>query len=172
MSLRIHFCGEIAIFFVDDIAIFAEQSHCFNGEGQDGLGAFSIKPVHEAFLQPREGFPVRTRAVGEDEFSKERFKVRTVVVGDVPEHRLEIARSSGLVDGVDDLFKTIGDDLVEGALTFGEIHHIVCMEIIVFAIFFFQEMAHVHQEFHCGTSTAEHRTHDEDHIDESAAERF
>ena len=58
VAFGIHFCGEIAIFFVDDVAILAEQSHCFHGEGQDGLGAFGIKPVHKAFLQPREGFPV------------------------------------------------------------------------------------------------------------------
>ena len=117
MSLRIHFCGEIAIFFVDYIAVFAEQCHRFHRESQNGLRAFGIKPVHEAFLQPREGFPVRTRAVGEDEFSKERFKIRTVVVGDVPEHRLEVACARWLVDRVDDLLKAVCDDLVEGAMT-------------------------------------------------------
>ena len=70
------------------------------------------------------------------------------------------------------MFKTVGDDLVEGALTFGEVHHIVCMEVIVFAILLLQEVAHIHQEFHCGTSTAEHGAYDEHHVDETAAERL
>ena len=77
-----------------------------------------------------------------------------------------------MVDGVDDLFKTVGDDLVEGALTFGEVHHFIGTEVIVFAIFLLQEVAHIHQEFHCGTSTAEHRAYDEHHVDETAAERL
>ena len=109
---------------------------------------------------------------GEAEFSEERFEIEAVVVGDVPEHRLEVAGAGGLVDGIDDLFEAIGDHLVDGALFERSIHDFIGAEVVVRAVFLLEEVAHVHQELNCGDGAAEHGADDEHHVDESATKRF
>ena len=168
----IHFCGEIGVFLVDHIAVFAQKCHRFDGEGEHALRSFLVEPIHEALLQPVERLPVRARAVGEAEFSEERFEIEAVVVGNVPEDRLEIACAGGLVDGIDDLLEAIGDHLVDGALFERSIHDFIGAEVVVRAVFLLEEVAHVHQELNCGDGAAEHGADDEHHIDESTAEGF
>ena len=172
VAFGIHLCGEIGVFLVDDIAVFAQQSHGFDREGEHAFGSLLVEPVHEALLQPAEGLPVRARSVGEAEFSEERFEIVAVVVGNVPEDRLEIACAGGLVDGIDDLLEAVSDHLVDGAVAAGAVHDFIGAEVIVFAIFFLKEVAHVHEKLHCGDGAAEHGADDEHHIDESTAEGF
>ena len=66
---------------------------------------------------------------------------------------MEVACTRRLVDAVDNLFETVCDDLVNGALSLGEVHHLVGIFIIVSAIFFLDEMAHIHQKLGCGASS-------------------
>ena len=172
VTFGIHLSGEIGVFLVDDIAVFAQQSHGFDREGEHAFGSLLVEPVHEALLQPAEGFPVRARSVGEAEFSEERFEIEAVVVGNVPEDRLEIACAGGLVDGIDDLLEAVSDHLVDGAVAEGAVHDFIGAEVIVFAIFFLKEVAHVHEKLHCGDGAAEHGADNEHHIDESTAEGF
>ncbi len=93
-----------------------------------------------------------------------------VVVGDVPENRLEVACSRGLVDGIDYLLEAVGNHLVERAAAFRQVHNFPGVPIIVVAILFSDKIIQVHQKLGCGAGTAEHTRYDEYHIDESSAE--
>ena len=116
MSLGIHLGGEVTPLLVYHVSVLGEQGHGFHGESQHGLGALLVEPLHEPFLQPVETVPVRLAAVGEEELTEEALEVGLVIVGDVPEHGLVVTGSRGLVDGIDNLLKAIGDHLVYGAL--------------------------------------------------------
>ena len=50
MSLAVHLGCEVAPLLVDDIAVVAEQGHRLDGEGENGLGALLVKPLHESLL--------------------------------------------------------------------------------------------------------------------------
>ena len=52
MALRVHLSGEIAPLLVLAVAILGEHGHGFYGEGEHGLGALLVKPLHETLLQP------------------------------------------------------------------------------------------------------------------------
>ena len=75
------------------------------------------------------------RSVREEEVAKQTVEVVFVVVGDVPEHALEVACSRGLVDGIDNLLEAIGDDFIQGALLERQINHLVGTFVIVVAVF-------------------------------------
>ena len=156
MSLSIHFCGEVAPFFVDDVAIFGQQSHSLYGEGEYGFGALFVEPLHEAFLQPAEAFPVGLAAVREVEIAEETFEIRLVIVSDVPEHSLIVACSGRLVDGVDNLLEAVGDHLVYGTLLEGKVNYLVGFLPVVLAVLQTDEVVEVHQKLRSGTGTAEH----------------
>ena len=117
MAAGVHFGGKVAIGFVLHVAVFGEESHCFDREGKHGFGTLLVEPRHEAALQPVDGGPLRLRTVGKAKVAENALKVITVVIGYVPENRLEIAGAGGLVDGIDNLLETVGNHLVEGAVT-------------------------------------------------------
>ena len=172
MALCVHLCGEVGIFLIADVVAIGEECHRFDGESEDGRRALLVEPIHKALLQPVERFPLGTRTIGEVEFSEEGLKIVAVVVADVPEDALEVSRSGGLIDGVDDLFETVGDNFIEGALAEASVHHFIGTKMIVVAILFGEEITHIHQKFHRGNRAAQHGTHDENHVDKSSAERF
>jgi len=165
----VHLCREVGIFGVDDVAVLAEQRHGLDREGEHGAEAFLVEPAHEPFLKPAEGFPDGFRAVGEAELAEEALEIVAVVIGHVPEHRLEVACARGLVDGVDHLLEAVGDHLVDGALAGGKVHHFVALQIVVVTVFLADEIVHVHQEFRGRAGTAEHTRNHKDHVDEAAA---
>ena len=121
-------------------------------------------------MQPAERLPVGLAAVGEEEISEQALEIVAVVVSHVPEHGLEIPRSGRLVDRIDDLFETIGDDLVDRAPFLREIDHLVRPFEIVGAVLLADKIVHIHQKFGCGAGAAEHTRHDKNHIHEAAAE--
>ena len=172
MSFGIHLCGKVSPFSVAAFAVFREKSHRFHREGEHSLGAFLVKPLHKAFLQPRYAFPVGLRTVREKEVSEERFEVELVVVRYVPEHSLIVSGTRWLVERVDNLLEEVGDNLVDGALFQAQVHHLVGVLPVVLAVFLLYEVVHVHQELGCCTCTGEHARYHEHHVDEAAAEAF
>ena len=171
VAFGVHLGGEVGHVLVDEVAVFVvEQGHRLDGEGDDGLGALLVEPLHEALLQPAETLPVGFAAVGEAEFAEEALEVRLVIVGDVPEHRLEVAGAGGLVQRVDDLLEAVGDHLVHRLLLEAEVDDAVGLFVVVFAVVFLDEVVEVHEELRGGAGAAEHRAHHEDHVDEAAAE--
>ena len=99
-------------------------------------------------------------------------EVILVIVCHIPENGLEISCTSRLVNGVYHLLEAVRDYLVYGPLSRGKVHHLFGMQVVVLAIFLTNKIVHVHQEFRCGTSAAQHARHDKYHIDETTAERF
>ena len=172
VAFGIHFRGEIGVLGVDDVPILGKEGHGFNGESEHGAGALLVEPAHKTFLQPAERIPDGFGAVGEAELTEEAFEIITVVVGHIPEYGLEVARTGGLVDGIDHLLKAVGDHFVDSALAQGEIHHLVTVLIVVVTVFLTDEIVHVHEEFRGGAGAAEHAGDHEDHVDEAAAVRL
>ena len=168
----VHFGREVAPLAVHHVAVAGQQRHRLDGEGQHGFRAFAVEPRHKPFLQPRQRLPMGFRAVREDEFPEKRLEIVAVVVGDVPEHGLEIPRPGGLVDRVDDLLEAVGDHLVDRAPFLREVDHFVGARVVILAVLLFDEIIHVHQEFGRRAGSREHRRDDEDHVDEPAAERL
>ncbi len=116
MPLGVHLRREISVLFVLHIAIFAEQRHSLDGEGQHRAQTLLIEPLHETLLQPTERVPVRFLAVGETELAEYALEIVAVVVTDIPEHRLEITRTRRLVDGIHHLLERVGNHLIYSAL--------------------------------------------------------
>ena len=172
VSLGIHLGREVAPLAVHHVAVAREQRHRLDGEGQHRACALVVEPPHEALLEPRERLPAGARAVREDELPEEALEVVAVVVGDVPEDGLEVARAGGLVDRVDDLLEAVGDDLVDRAAFGREVDDAVGVQVVVLAVLLFDEVVHVHEELGRGARAREHRRDDEDHVDEAAAERL
>ena len=168
----IHLGCEVAILLVDHVAVLGEQRHRLDGEREHGFRALLVKPAHEAFLQPAHGGPRGLRAVGEVEVAEDAFEIVFIVIADVPEHRLEVSRARGLVDGVDYLLEAVGDDLVDGAGAEREVGLLAGALVVVRAIFLFEEVAHIHQELRRGAGAGKHARNDEYHVYEAAAERF
>ncbi len=77
-----------------------------------------------------------------------------------------------MVESIDNLFETIGDNLVESTAAQAKVNDLVGTGIIILAIVFADEIVQIHQEFRSGTGSAEHAANHEDHIDESATERL
>ncbi len=172
VPLCVHAGREVAPLAVDHVAVAREQRHGLYGEGQHGLRALGVEPPHEALLQPAQRLPVGARAVGEAEFAEQALEVGAVVVGDVPEDGLEVAGARRLVDRVDDLLEAVGHHLVECAAAAREIDHLVRTQVVVLAVLLLHEIVEIHEEFGRGAGAAQHARHDEDHIDEAAAERL
>ena len=172
MAGGIHLGCEVAILLVDHVAVLGEQRHRLDGEREHSLRALLVKPAHEAFLQPAHGGPRGLRAVGEVEVAEDAFEIVFIVIADVPEHRLEVSRARGLVDGVDYLLEAVGDDLVDGAGAEREVGLVAGTLVVVRAIFLFEEVTHIHQELRRGASAGKHTRHDEHHVHKAAAERF
>ena len=170
MPLGVHLSREVSPFLVDDVAVLAEKSHRLDGEGEHRLGSFLIEPLHEALLEPAQRFPLGLASVGEDELSEEALEVGTVVVGDVPEHRLVVARAGRLVDGVDNLLEAVADNLVDGALLCRDVNLTVGVQIVVVTVLTADEVVEVHEKLGCGARTAQHARHHEYHVDEPSAE--
>ena len=170
VPLGIHLRREVAPLAVHHVTVAREQRHGFDGEGEHGARPLAVEPLHEALLQPRERLPVGARTVGEAKLAEERLEVVAVVVGDVPEDGLEVARPGGLVNRVDNLLEAVGDDLVERALLLREVDHAVGVQVVVLAVLQPDEVVHVHEELGGGAGAREHRRDDEDHVDEAAAE--
>ena len=84
---------------------------------------------------------MRCLSVREAEVIEQALEIITVVITDVPEHGLEVTGARRLVDGVDDLLEAVGDDLVEGALFLGEVHHFVGPLVIVFSVLLLDEIS-------------------------------
>ena len=144
MSFRIHSGGDVSVFFVQYVAVFRQQRHRLDREGEHGFGALGVEPPHETLLEPVERIPVGFVPVRENEIAEQAFEIVFVVIGDVPEDRLEIACAGGLVDRVDDLFETVGDYLVERTLFFREVDHLVGPQEIVVSVLLPDEVVQVH----------------------------
>ena len=172
VAFGVHFRGEVGVFLVFDVAVLGKQRHGLHREGEYGAGAFLVEPAHEAFLQPTYRFPVGLAAVGEAELAEQTLEIVFVVVGNVPEYGLEIARARRLVDGIDHLLETVGDHFVNGALLAGKVNHLIGIFVVVSAVFLFDEVVEVHQELGGCARAAQHAGHHEHHIDKAAAEGF
>ena len=170
VAFAVHLCGPVGVFGIFGVAVFRQQGHRLDREGEDGLRALGIEPFHEALLEPGKRIPVRTAAVGEDEIAEDALEIEAVVVGNVPEHGLEIAGTGMLVDGIDDLLEAVGNDLVDGAAFLVQVHDLVGTLVVVFPVFLLDEIVHVHQEFRRGAGAAQHAGDDEHQVHESAAE--
>ena len=59
MTLGIHLCGKVAPLLIEAVAVLVgQQRHRLHREGEHGLRALLVEPLHEALLQPREAVPV------------------------------------------------------------------------------------------------------------------
>ena len=173
MALRIHLGGELAPLLVLGLAILVnEERHGLYGEGQQGLGALLVEPLHKALLQPRETVPVGLAAIGEVELAEDALKIVAIVVGHIPEDSLVVAGTCGLVQGVDNLLEVVGDNLVDATFLQGEVGLLVGMLPVVLAVLITNEVVHIHQELRRSASTSEHRADHEHHVDETAGKRL
>ena len=172
MARRIHLGRQLAVFLVLYVAVLGQQGHRLDGKGEHRLGPLVVEPAHEAALQPVERIPVGPRSVGEEKVAEQALEIVAVVVGDVPENGLEVPRAGRLVDRVDDLLEAIGDDLVERTALERQVDDAIRIAVIVRAVLLPDEVVQVHQELGRRASAAEHAADDEDHVDESSAERF
>ncbi len=143
---RIHLCGEVAVLLVLDVAVLGQQRHCLYREGQDATGALLVEPAHETTLQPVEAVPVRLFAVGEVEIAEERLEIVAVVVADIPEHRLVVTRTGGLVQAVHHLLEIVADELVDSTTLQAQIDHFVSTFVVVVTILLLDEVVHIHKE--------------------------
>ena len=123
-------------------------------------------------MQPTQRVPRRLFAVGEAEIAKDTLEVVLIIIRDIPEYGLEVARSRRLIDGIDHLFEAIRNDFVHRTLLLGKIYDLVGAQIEVFAVFLLEEIAHIHQKLRRGASARQHGGDDKHHIDEAAAETF
>ena len=173
MALRIHLGGELAPLLVLGLAILVdEQRHGLYGEGQQGLGALLVEPLHKALLQPREAVPVGLAAIGEVELAEDALKIVAIVVGHIPEHGLIVAGTCGLVQRIDNLLEVVGDDLVDATFLQGEVGLLVGVLPVVLAVLITNEVVHVHEKLGRSASTGEHGADHEHHVDETAGKRL
>ena len=173
MSLRIHLSGEVAPLLILALAILVdEQCHRLNREGQQGLGALLIEPLHETLLQPRETIPVGLRAIGEVELAEDALEVILVIVGYVPEYGLIVAGTSRLVQRVNNLLEIVGYHLIDGTLLQAHICLLVGTLPIVQTILLTNKVVHVHQELWSSASTTQHRANHEDHVNKTTCKRL
>ena len=161
MAFRPHLGGEIGPFFIDILFAIVEEVERFHGEGERRAETFFIKPFHERLLQPREAFPNGFGAIREDEIAKHAIEIGMVIVSDVPEDGLEAACGGGLVEGIDDLLKDVGDDLVDGAMTVGIIDDFIGVQIVVISVFLADEVVEVEPYFRGGDSSKKLRRNGE-----------
>ncbi|CDB70052.1 unknown [Bacteroides cellulosilyticus CAG:158] len=111
-------------------------------------------------------------SVREDEMFEKAIEIILIIVSYIPEYCLKIPCPRRLIDGIYNLFKTIGDYFIYGPLFGGKVGKLFRMFIVILSVFFFYEIIHIHQKFRCGTGAAEHTRYDKYHIDESSAERL
>ena len=123
-------------------------------------------------MQPTQRVPRRFFAVGEAEIAKDTLEVVLIIIRDIPEYGLEVARSRRLIDGIDHLFEAIRNDFVHRALLLGKVYDLVGAQIEVIAVFLLEEIAHIHQKLRRGASARQHGGDDKHHIDKAAAETF
>ena len=117
VSLAPHLGGEVGIVLVNEIvSSVGEQGHGLDREGQDGMVPLLVEPIHEMFLEPVQGLPLRGGAVREAEIAEHSLEVCLVEVADVPEDGLVTAVPRRHVHGVHDLLEIIVDHLGQGAL--------------------------------------------------------
>lgn len=147
MAFRPHLGGEVGPFFIDILFAIVEEVERFYGESERRAEAFFIEPFHKRLLQPREAFPNGLGTVREDKITEHAVKIRVVIVGAVPEDGLETARGGRLVEGIDDLLKDVGDDLVDGAMAVGVIDDFISVQIVVIAVFLADEVVEVEPYF-------------------------
>ena len=123
-------------------------------------------------LQPAEGVPDGSGAVGETEVTEHALEVGLVKITDVPEHSLVAAVAGGHVHGVNHLLEIVVDDLDQGALLEIVLYHRVQLGEIVVAIVLAQEVVKVHQELRSGHGAHKLGTYGIDQVDELTAEAF
>ena len=172
MPLGIHFGCKIAPLLVQHIAVLAQQSHRLDRKSQHRLGAFLVEPFHKPLLQPVQPLPVGLAAVGEKEVAEQTFEIVTVVVRNVPEDSLIVARPGRLIDGIDNLFEAIGNDFIDRTLLQRKVHHLFRLLVILTAVLQPDEIVEIHQKLGRGTSSAQHARNHEHHVDEAPAERL
>ena len=144
MPLGVHLGREVCPLAVAALALLGQQGHRLHREGEQRLGAFLVEPFHETLLKPREAVPIGPAAVRKVEIAKQALKIVAVVIGDIPEYSLIVAGSGGLVEGVNNLFETIGNHLVDGALFHREVNHPVGVFPVVFSVFYSDKVVQVH----------------------------
>ena len=146
VAFRVHLRCKIAILFVLDISVLSEKRHGFNRESKDATCAFFIEPIHEPFLEPVEAVPVRRFSVREAEILKQALEIVAVVVTDVPKNGLEIASTGRLVQAINDLLETIGNDFVNRAMFLTHVHNFVRTFVVVLSILLLDKIVHIHKE--------------------------
>ena len=110
------------------------------------------------------------RTVGEDELTEQALEVVTVVVRDVPEHSLEVTRTSGLVNRIYDLLEAVGNHLVDGAMFERHIDNFVSLFVVVGTELLLDKVVHIHQELGSCARTAQHTRNDEHQVYKATTE--
>ena len=143
----------------------------FNREGQDVLKAFFVEPPHKEFLKFFCGFPAWSVTIGEYEVVEDRVEVIVVKISDVPEDRLIAPRPSRLIDCVNNLreimFKTLAQRYLMIAKSF---NYTVQVVNIVLTVILAGEMVEVAKKLWSSCCSCKLTCHQEDKIDERAAE--
>ena len=156
MSLGIHLGSKVAPFLVYHISILCKKSHCLDRECKHSLRSLLVKPFHETLLKPAQSVPVRLASIRKIELSEKAFKIRAVVISNVPEHRLVITCSRRLVYRIYNLLETVGYHLVYRPVFQRHINHLVCFFPILLSVLHTKKVVQVHQEFRCRACTAQH----------------
>ena len=80
-----------------------------------------------------------------------------------------VAGAARLVDGIDNLFETVGNHLVNRPLPYRQIHNTIRFLVVVGTIFQSQKIVQVHQKFRRGAGSAQHAGNHENHVYETSA---
>lgn len=170
MTLGPHLGNEILPFLIDVILAVVQQVYGLHREREDLSAALIVQPIHESFLKPVDGIPFHRRAVRKNKVLKHAFEVRMIEIGHIPENGLISACCGGLIQRVDDLFKGICYDLVDGALSGGGIYYIACLGIVIVTILLADEVIQIALPLRATDGTAELACQCKDEIHKGAVE--
>ena len=156
MSLGPHLSREVSILLVSEIiSAIGKQRHCLDRECEDIVVPLFVEPVHEMFLNPGKGLPLRCGSVRESEIAEHATEIRLVEIADVPEHCLVSPVAGRHIHGMYDLLEIIVDDLDESTFLEIVLHHLVETAQIVVTVILPHEVVEIHQELRCSHCTHE-----------------
>ena len=147
VSLGPHLSGEVRPLAINVIVTVIQQVQRLHRESQQLASSFVIKPTHESFLLPADRIPLHRRTIRKDEVLKHTAEIWFVEVCDVPEYRLIPSGCCRLIEAVDNLFKRIGDYLINASFSGGNICRRLSMQIIVIAILAPDKVIHIAEPF-------------------------
>lgn len=130
-----HFSREISPLLINKIRAIMQKTYRLYWECERLTQTFCIKPFHKALLKPRYTLPLRKVSIREHEVIENAVEVRLVEVCNIPEYALEVSCGRRLIERMRYLLETIYDHIINGARVISESHNLICMLIIVVAIF-------------------------------------